>query len=147
MSQIYDYERRRYMTSNVAVLSLRMSQLYDCELRSYMSRNVAVDYECCSCNVANVPDMTTNVAVCNCTNVAGDDDCAAENFTWPVFPGYHDFLGCPGTPNFLNVFICFYMILYVFYVILYGFYMILHGIYMSLYVFYMILYCFYMIFL
>lgn len=61
--QLYDYECLSYvstnvadMTTNVAIIWLRMPQLYDYECRTYRT-----------------------------TNVAGDDGCAADIFTCPVF--------------------------------------------------------------
>ena len=47
--------------------------------------------------------MTTNVAVYNATNVAGDDEYALRNFKIFGFSEHHDFWELPGTPEFSNV--------------------------------------------
>ena len=41
-SQLYDYEWRIYMTTNIPVIWLRMSQLYDYECRKYRTTNVGM---------------------------------------------------------------------------------------------------------
>ena len=35
-------------------------------------------------------------------NIAGEDECAFRSFHMPRFSGYHDFPGCPGTPESLE---------------------------------------------
>ena len=44
--------------------------------------------------------MTTNVGICiMTTNVARDDEYAAEIVQCPAFPGYHDFSGISRPPS------------------------------------------------
>lgn len=62
------------------LMGLRMSQLYDYQCRSCMTTNVGI------LKATNFTDMTMNVVIYMTANVAGDDEHAAEIFICPVFP-------------------------------------------------------------
>ena len=64
MSQLYDYECRGYVTTNVAVIQLRMSQLYNYECRRWLRMSQVYDYTYdyeCAAEATNVRPKFSNV--------------------------------------------------------------------------------------